>query len=148
RPARPLVPSQMRTDILGVHVTEPSAEESQEAGLDEGVGLKVGSVDDGTIAARIGIEAGDIVVDVNGRKIESTEDVRDTLRERKSGQDVAVTIVDAAGKRRVLTWRAGSDETKAEPKKDGESKDGEKKDGEKKDDLKKDAVKKTEARRF
>jgi S1-C subfamily serine protease len=81
------------------------------------MGLKVGSVEPGTIAARLGIEAGDIVMDVNGRGIHDVEDVRDVLRQRKPGEDVSVTIVDEAGKHRVLTWRAGNEDKKREERK-------------------------------
>jgi membrane-associated protease RseP (regulator of RpoE activity) len=114
RPAIPLERGAFRTDVLGVQVDTPSAEERRLAKVGDDVGLKVESVQPGTIAARIGVQAGDLVVDVNGHEVKSVEDVRDTLRARKDGEDVTVTVVDENGQRRVLTWRAGAEEKRSE----------------------------------
>lgn len=113
RPAIPLTPNAMggamRTDVLGVRVGTPTAEERTAAKVDDGVGLKVESVQPGTIASKIGVEKGDMVVDLNGRAVKSVEDVRSVLGARKNGEDVAVTVVDEQGQKRVLTWRASSE---------------------------------------
>ncbi len=109
RPAIPLQPGAMRTDLLGVQISIPSADDRTQAKVDDGVGLKVENVQPGTIASKIGVQRGDLVVDVNGHSIQSVDDVRDTLRSRKDGEDVAVTVVDENGQKRVLTWRASSE---------------------------------------
>jgi hypothetical protein len=112
RPARPLQGAGPRTDILGVHIGSLEAEEQEKAKLDDGVGLKVAGVEPGTIAARIGVREGDILVEVNGRTVRSVDDVRGALRERKAGEDVSVTVVEDGGARRTLTWRAQNVEEK------------------------------------
>jgi hypothetical protein len=109
RPAIPLNPGAMRKDVLGVRVSTPTDQDRSSAKLDAGVGLKVESVQPGTIASRIGVQPGDLVVDINGHAVKSVDDVRSTLGARKDGEDVAVTVVDDQGQKRVLTWRASSE---------------------------------------
>lgn len=106
RPALPLQGGALRTDILGVHIQEPSADQRRDLKLDEGVGLVVESVEPGTIAHKIGVARGDCLVELNGRALKSTADVRDALSKRPANEDVSVTLVDQNGKRRTLTWRA------------------------------------------
>lgn len=94
------------TDRLGVMVDENAKIDRAAWKIDDGVGLVVRSVQDGTIAKKIGIEPGDVIVDVNGRAIHGVADVRSVLDTRKIDEDVTVTVFDAQGKRRTLTWRA------------------------------------------
>jgi hypothetical protein len=96
----------MRTDRLGVGVGDVTADERKAANIDEGVGLKVASVEPNSVAQKLGIEVGDVLVDVNGRTVKGAPDVLDVLAERKSDQDIVVTLVDVDGKKRTLTWRA------------------------------------------
>jgi hypothetical protein len=107
RPARPLQ-SGLRTDILGVMIQKPSDEDVTARKLDAGVGLKVESIQPDTLAQKIGVMKGDVVVEVNGRVVKSAEDVRDALGARHDEEDVNVTVVDASGQRRTLTWRASA----------------------------------------
>jgi len=109
RPARPLQ-SGVRTDILGVMIQPPSAEDVAARKLDAGVGLKVESIEPDTLAQKIGVMKGDVIVELNGRVLRSAEDVRDALGARHDDEDVTVTVVDVSGKRRTLTWRAGARE--------------------------------------
>lgn len=94
------------TDRLGVYVDESGTIDRKALQLDDGVGLKVRGVQRGTMAARMGLEEGDVIVDVNGRVVRGVNDVRDALAQRKIDQDVVVTIVDGKAQRRTLTWRA------------------------------------------
>lgn len=105
RPARPLQGG-LRTDILGVMIQKPSDDDVKTRKLDAGVGLKVESIEPGSLAEKIGVMKGDVLVELNGQSLKSAEDVRDTLAARHDDQDVNVTVVDDAGKRRSLTWRA------------------------------------------
>ncbi|MBL8857290.1 MAG: PDZ domain-containing protein [Planctomycetes bacterium] len=105
RPARPLQGG-LPTDILGVEIGSPSDTERESLKLDAGVGLKVARVQADTIAHKIGVEAGDILVELNGRALKSAADVREVLTKRRANEDVAVTLYDPEGQRRTLTWRA------------------------------------------
>lgn len=95
----------LRTDRLGVGVATPTDDERRAAHIDAGVGLKVEHVEAGSIASKIGIEEGDVVIEVNGRTVKGVPDVLEALEQRQLDQDVVVTLVDADGKKRTLTWK-------------------------------------------
>ncbi|MCY2961794.1 MAG: PDZ domain-containing protein [Planctomycetota bacterium] len=107
-PAKPLLspstPGKTRTDILGVLYTKPAAEVRERRKLEDGVGLEVERTEPGTIAAALGVEAGDVLVALNGRALKDREDVVGALRDRKSGEPVKLEVVDAKGRRHTLTW--------------------------------------------
>ena len=77
---------------LGVQVTELSEEQRDELKLDEGVGLHVQSVVEGTLAEKLGIQEGDVVVEVAGEKVGSPQDVRGALQKVAAGETVKVTV--------------------------------------------------------
>ncbi len=109
RPARPLLPpGQVRTDILGVTYRNPEDSQARELGLEDGVGLRVERVEPNTIAAALGLQAGDVVVALNGRTLRGAEDVRAVLGARAPDEAVRVEVVDPKGRRHTLTWRAPS----------------------------------------
>jgi hypothetical protein len=99
---------EMRTDRLGVGVEIPTADERKSAHIDDGVGLKVMSVEPNSIGSKIGIEPGDVVIEVNGRTVKGVPDVLEVLAQRKLDQDVVVTVVDADAQKRMLTWKASA----------------------------------------
>jgi len=110
----PQADGRVPTDRLGVVVDESAKIDRATTKLDEGVGLVVRSVQDDTIASKIGLEPGDVIADVNGRAIHGVDDVRAVLSSRKIDEDVTVTVYDAHGKRRTLTWRANAAATEKE----------------------------------
>lgn len=60
---------------------------------DEGVkGLKVIEVEDGGLAAKVGVKAQDIVTKINGAAIMSAEDVKKALQAVKAGGEVKVEV--------------------------------------------------------
>lgn len=107
-PAKPLLapatPGKLRTDILGVMYTKPSDEVRERRSLDAGVGLLVERTEPGTIAAALGVQAGDVLVTLNGRTLKEREDVVGALRDRKPGEPVKLELVDGKGRRHTLTW--------------------------------------------
>jgi len=117
--ATPPLPLQggMRTDRLGVGIGEFSAEEREEAKLADGVGLKVASVEPNSVASKLGIEVGDVIVEVNGRTIKGAPDVLEVLSQRQGDQNIVVTLVDADGKTRTMTWQPTKPSGKNAPEK-------------------------------
>jgi len=99
-----------RTDRLGIFCTPVDAEKSAELGLAAGEGLRVDSVQPGTIASILGLRAGDVVVEVNGTTIRSSEDVKQVLANRAEGAEVRVVVVGSEG-RRSLAWKPASKQT-------------------------------------
>ncbi|MCP3919791.1 MAG: PDZ domain-containing protein [bacterium] len=100
---RPLAELSTRTDVLGVMMLEPSAEELRSLSAD--AGLRVDSTLPGTIAQELGLRRGDVLLELNGRRLLSGSDVREALAERGADQPVELKLIDADGERRTLTWR-------------------------------------------
>lgn len=55
-------------------------------------GAYVGRVSDGSIGARLGLQPGDVIVDINGRHIVKAKDVETALAALSSGQVIRVTF--------------------------------------------------------
>jgi S1-C subfamily serine protease len=80
-------------DRLGVTVRDAISDDLREfLGLESGVGLMVEDVIDGTLAQRLGLVRGDVVVEVAGRKVGTSEDVRAAVQSVGSGEKVVVSI--------------------------------------------------------
>ena len=98
-------PTPVRTDVLGVVVRELGPEERARLGLEEGLGLRIDRVAEGTIAASLGLRAGYVLVELNGRGLRVADDVSGALAERGPGGEVTVVLLDREGRRRPRTWR-------------------------------------------
>lgn len=78
---------------LGVLVGELSPELRDYLELPDGVGLMVQDVQDGTLAASLGLRARDIVVEINGIQIGGPADVQRALGGIDKGEQVVVDFV-------------------------------------------------------
>ena len=88
-----------RTDVLGVMVAGAPTDDSGPAG-----GLLVDSVVAGTIAAHVGLESGDLVIEVAGSRVRNADDVSAALEQRAEGALVKVRWVDEGGTLETGTW--------------------------------------------
>ncbi len=95
----------LRTDILGVRVVPLGTERSAELELPEGVGLYVSSTYPATIAQLLGVRAGDVLVELNGQQLASSEDITRILEQRAQDGELSLTWIDGAGERRTRTWK-------------------------------------------
>jgi hypothetical protein len=93
-----------RTDRLGIYCEPVEDEIAGELGLKPGEGLRVRSTQSGSIASILGLREGDVVLEVNERKIQGVEDVKKALVDRAGDADVSVVVVGSEG-RRTLTWK-------------------------------------------
>lgn len=71
-------------------------------GLEEDQGLMVARVLDGTLAQRLGVQRHDILLEIQGERIASPEDVRAALADAAVGERVTV-VVNRRGERVTLT---------------------------------------------
>lgn len=79
---------------LGISIkSEIPAELREYLDLDEGVGLMVDTVSDGSLAQALGLQKGDVVTKVGARSIRSSKDVQEALAPIKKGSPVEVQIV-------------------------------------------------------
>lgn len=101
-PAQPLLvtPSGPRLGIMAAPVDEA---EAKALGIEAGVGLAVKSVLPGTFAEQLGLQAGDVLVELDGAAIASRDDVAKVLAARKDGDELRATVVDGKGHKRKLT---------------------------------------------
>jgi C-terminal processing protease CtpA/Prc len=90
------MPGLMSGRRLGVTVNELTSQLAEHFGVRDG--LLVTSVTDGTPASRAGLKAGDVITSINGRRVDSRDDLmrelRDADRDARSGSyDVTIGIV-------------------------------------------------------
>lgn len=79
---------------LGVTIRPEIGPELREyLGLEAGVGLMVDGVQDESLAKALGLQRGDIVVEIAGKPIGNARDVQDALAPIDKGQDVKVQFV-------------------------------------------------------
>lgn len=57
----------------------------------EGKGVKVLDVDDGSAAAKAGLQKNDVITDIDGKSIHSVDDLRSRARELKEGDSLKLT---------------------------------------------------------
>ncbi|MSO78378.1 MAG: PDZ domain-containing protein [Acidimicrobiia bacterium] len=88
--------------FLGVSTQNVTPALSRELGLDVDSGAYVTQVTQGTPADRIGIQEGDVIVQIGDDAIETSADVLTAVRSHRPGDDVEV-IVDRNGERITLT---------------------------------------------
>ncbi len=97
----------LRTDVLGVVIASAiSQDRAQELGVPSG--LVVQSVSQGTIAALLGIRAGDLLLEVNGKPLARAQDITNELEARAEDGSLTVVWIDDLGQRNTKTWTPDS----------------------------------------
>jgi DNA-binding MarR family transcriptional regulator len=88
---------------LGIEVAaRRAAKEIRRAnGIAEGVGLLVAAVDEGGLADRAGISAGDLIVRMDGRQLRSAAQLKRAALELAGGRKLDLTVLRGEGERRV-----------------------------------------------
>ena len=77
---------------LGVYVEPISEDLSEHMGLQGGEGLRVKSLQSGSLAEKLGIAEGDVLLTIAGKPIRTTQDVRSALRGIAAGAKVEVRV--------------------------------------------------------
>ncbi|MEJ7860351.1 MAG: PDZ domain-containing protein [Pyrinomonadaceae bacterium] len=77
---------------IGVSVTPLTEQLSEFFGIAEGKGLLVSDVRENSPAAKVGIKAGDVIVEIEGKQTSETSELLRGLSEKKAG-DVTLTVV-------------------------------------------------------
>ncbi len=81
---------------IGVSITNVTRDLAESLGLPKAEGAIVGSLEDGSPAAKAGIEVGDVVMKIDGRPVEGSADLSRTIRGVRPGSKVNLTV-----------WRSG-----------------------------------------
>jgi len=90
--------------FLGVTSQPLSADSSGQLGVDQGA--VVADVASGSGAAKAGIKQGDVIVEIDGVKVDSVDDVASTVRKHAPGDQIDVVIV-RDGKQQTVTVTLG-----------------------------------------
>jgi Do/DeqQ family serine protease len=87
--------------LLGVAISDFSADTAKAYGVDAREGALVQEVSSGSAAEKAGIQVGDVIVAVDGEAISSAADLRTTIGVRRSGDKVRLEVL-RDGKKRAL----------------------------------------------
>jgi serine protease Do len=96
----------VRRAILGVSILDVTPEDAQSAGLREIRGAIVQGFNppDNSPARRAGIEAGDVIVAIDGKAVDRVSELQRIIRDKAPGENVAVEVM-RFGERRKFTVR-------------------------------------------
>ena len=92
--------------MIGIEVGEVPRSALEELGLKERRGAVVGAVRQGEPADKAGMEPGDVIIEVNGRRVADSEDLVNQIVALKPGVTVPVKVL-RAGQERTLNVAIG-----------------------------------------
>lgn len=78
--------------IMGVSISEVTAELAKEKGLDGLDGVYVAEVNENSAAQAAGIEKGDVVTQINGVKVNSPSELQEMVGRNRPGDKITVTV--------------------------------------------------------
>jgi serine protease Do len=91
---------------IGVEITSITRDLADSLGLAKAEGAVVGRVEEDSPAAKAGLEAGDVILKIDGRTVDSSADLSRTIRAVRPGQKVTLGI-SRAGKARDIVVTVG-----------------------------------------
>ena len=117
---------------IGVSITTVTKDLADSLGLAKAQGAAVGTVEDNSPAQKAGLEAGDVILKIDGRPVDGNADLSRTIRSLKPGTKTTLNVW-RSGKTRDVTLTIA--EFKEEEQKVAATKTGTKKQEAKKDKL-------------
>jgi membrane-associated protease RseP (regulator of RpoE activity) len=90
-----------RRGFIGVTLLEITPELRAHFGAPKDAGVLVSDVESGTPAARAGLEVGDVITEIDGKRVESSRDLSGGIRSRKAGDTVQIDIVRGRAARKM-----------------------------------------------
>jgi len=91
---------------IGVGITNVTRDLADSLGLQKAQGAAVSNVEEGSPAAKAGLEAGDVILTIDGRPVDGSADLSRTIRGLKPGTKVKLNVW-RAGKSRDVTIAVG-----------------------------------------
>jgi len=91
---------------IGVGITNVTRDLADSLGLPKAQGAAVSNIEEGSPAAKAGLEAGDVITKIDGRNVDGSADLSRTIRGLKPGSKVHLTVW-RSGKSRELTVNVG-----------------------------------------
>ena len=89
-------PVDSRTPALGINAEDLSGQLGSYFGAPDGTGILIREVRSGTAAAKAGLQAGDVIIKVDGKPVRTLADLRVVLRDKSDQKTVALGIMRKA----------------------------------------------------
>jgi len=103
----------VRRGLLGVSISDFSADTAKAYGVDAREGALVQEIVSGSAAEKAGVLVGDVIVAVDGKTVRNAAELRTTIGVKRSGDSVKLDVL-RDGKRRTLTTKLDEREAAAE----------------------------------
>jgi len=94
---------EVRRGVLGIRGRSVTSVIAEEMELDTNQGAFIESVDEKSAADLAGIEPGDVITSINGKKIKSFEELRGKIGSIGAGSKVKLGVVKNSGKKKTYT---------------------------------------------
>jgi serine protease Do len=94
-------PIDSRTPALGINAEDLSGQLGTYFGAPDGAGILIREVRSGTAAAKAGLQAGDVIIKVDGKPVRTLADLRVVLRDKSDQKTVALGIIRKAAEMSV-----------------------------------------------
>lgn len=101
---------EVRRGWLGVYIQDVSSDLAESFGMDKPIGALVARVIEGGPAAEAGLQAGDVVIAVNGEKIRSAGDLPPKIGQLKPGSEATLTVVREGAEQQITVTVGARDE--------------------------------------
>ncbi|MDK1384836.1 DegQ family serine endoprotease [Sinorhizobium sp. 8-89] len=105
---------EVRRGRIGISIQDLTPELAEALGIEKASGAVVGSVEQNSPAARAGLQAGDVIIAVNKRKITGSADLRNRVGLAQVGSEVEIEYLRDRV-RKTVTMRIEPDEANANP---------------------------------
>jgi serine protease Do len=92
-PKRKLLRTWEHRKYIGVYLEELSLELSQHLGLKEGRGLFVSKFSEDSPAERAGLKVGDVIVETDGERVETINELGGIIQDKKKGEKVKIKFL-------------------------------------------------------
>lgn len=103
---------EVRRGQLGVIIQDLTPELAQAFGIEQTAGAVVAQVLPGSPAEKAGLQAGDIITSVNGKRVQTTTDLRNTVGLLKVGERVNLEVLRNGSKRNLQVTIGKAAETR------------------------------------
>jgi len=97
---------EVRRGRLGVLIQDLTPDLADALGVDARLGAVITRIESDSPAEEAGLEAGDVVVAVDGRPVDNSADLRNRIGLKRVGEEVTLTVL-REGKRKTITARIG-----------------------------------------
>jgi S1-C subfamily serine protease len=111
----------VRRGKLGVSIQNPTEEMKEALGLKDTKGVLIGGVQPGSSAEKAGIKRGDVIIAINGEKVEDSNVLRNRVAGTVPGTEITLTVIRDGSEQQV---RATLDELKSEDTSSNANPDG------------------------